>query len=244
MKKVLRYLVVMMVSVAMISCEETDPETEKDALENDEILENLEANLLPDEGGIMIEFAEAADYSSELLDENSDNASLKATNDICGLTGDSTINKTGARYQLGFTWNWQVVCDGFIPDEITFESEGTFQYNGSRLQNNSSNESQLRFQNLITGDYYTITGNASRNGNSNYSSATRGELSYSSNISFTNININIDKTDYTFGEGSMNYSMSGVLTDGSEYKAEGSITYNGDDTITILINGEEFIIEL
>ena len=204
-------------------------------LSDEEIVETIEAALKAPSGGSSIQIDEAVAL-----------ASSSSSPGECGLTKDSVLTASGPQghYSTQASWDWIVNCQGLVPTDIDFNLMGKSAFDGSRLQMNASIPGQVNISNLITGTEYILNGMLSRNGNSTLSTA-KEDKQFSSDITFTLIDIKIDKEDYSISSGVIEVTLGGAVTDGGAYDRTGTLTFNGDGTATLVLdNGNSYTITL
>ncbi len=205
-------------------------------LTEQEVAEFIEASLAPSNGGMIMEMERTTKTMKSL--------SLK---DYCGSTYADGFDYeyAGAKVQAfsQVAWNVDLTCNALnVPESSVIEIQSDLNFNTPRI----SSEGSSSFKGNLTGlelssPAITWNGTYTRSGSQELS--FRQLNSGTSNISLTLTDVVIDKLGQSTRSGSGAYGFT-VTMNGTTQTYEGTISFNGDKTATIVVNGEEFIIDL
>ncbi len=227
----------LLVATFFTSCteNETMPEPQP-TLSTEEFAELIEVSLAPSNGG-WVEILESSTKTMESLN----------LQDYCNNTYGDTLEYeyTGARIQANSEtiFNLDLVCNGFnIPQASGVSINSAVNFNTPRIKSNNSSS----FQGSLTGLELVAP---DINWNGTFSQAGIHELNFdqiqkgTSTFEFTMSDLIINKQTQVISSGSGIYEFTINVNEFSQTVA-GTITFNGDQTVTIVVNDREFIIEL
>ncbi len=224
--------VLFLMSLLVFTACQKDKETENALpIEEDEALEVVEMALVGDDGGMIAQVEEVAVLSA-----------THATD--CGLSFDSTITRTNLpnavrTFNYVFNWNWNLVCNNFVPEEFSFNYNMTGVYDTPRMSSDDNAEYNFVLTNLLPSQsHYTYNGSYVRNGTQ--VSKVRQQRSFSSVTTFNTSNLMFNKDTKMVDSGTTTFSFVGTVEDGATYTFEGTITYTGNKTATIEVNGNTY----
>lgn len=161
----------------------------------------------------------------------------------CGESFDSSINVTSPTgsaitYSFNLSWNWMLSCS---KGTFQFNFNGSSMYDAPRMSSNDSSEGSLTISGLDKGAAYIVNTSYIRNGSQQSKILNRN--SFTSNITITSENINVDKTTQEITSGTATVSISGASTSGRSFSYSGTITFNGNKNATLdLGNGNTYTI--
>jgi len=75
-------------------------------------------------------------------------------------------------------------------------------------------------------------------------SKVRNHNTFTSTLHYTLTNINVSKTDHHIVSGTASLTFDGQSTSGNTWTYNGSVTFNGNGTATLSINGNTYTINL
>lgn len=163
----------------------------------------------------------------------------------CGISGDTIISKSVTAGPITFsTVNniaWQTICNQLnIPTggELTFN--GTNSFNSNNWTGNATSEGELLLTGLLpTATVYTL------NGNYDYAGTITGNLrrrdpslNTSVAVELTSVTVSKQTKKITGGAGTVVISV--TAQSGQNATLTGSLTFNGDGTATVTINGYSY----
>lgn len=208
----------------------------KDVTEEDAV-ELIEGSLQENSAGL----DETVKSYSELIVEE------LAINGICAQNYDTTYNLdyTGINLQANYTVNWgyNLTCNFGVPVSavLTASSDGT--YSTNRMKSDDNSTANLTITGLQpTSAALNFSGNLTRNGSQSIviNSNTRD---ITSTITLTLTNLVVNKTTYEIESGSGTAVLTADNGDDT-FTFNGSITFNGGGSATLVINGNTYTINL
>ena len=155
----------------------------------------------------------------------------------------STGDIISASYDVN--WEYQMTCNTFnIPESATLNSNGTGAYRTARINSSDAHEASFSVTGLQpSADNYVFTGNFRRNGSQDIST-NNFTKSVTSVVVIQITELTINKVDYSIISGTGIASLTGQTSQGNSFAFEGSITFNNDDTATLVIGGNMYTIDL
>jgi hypothetical protein len=169
--------------------------------------------------------------------EQTANAAIVANDQIaypCSQSFDSSIlltNTAGASitYSADLEWNWILNCSAA---NFTFAFKGHTTYSAPLMSSNDSTTAWF----IITGlqessTAYVLNSNYVRNGSQQSNIGNRN--SFTSLITITSSNINIDKISEQIISGTATVSISGASTSGRSFSFSGNINFLGNQAATL-----------
>ncbi len=230
------FLTLLMLSMStLLSCEKSENSSEPE-LTQEEVAEVLEVSLAHSNGGLTAEMesttgALASLSLAELCDSLIEDTFLFEYN---GAKGQASS-------QIG--WSFELSCNNFnVPEAALLSLESELNLNTDRI----SSESSSSFNGSLTGLEFispaiTWNGTYIRSGANVF--LFRQSNSGASTLDLTLTDVVVHKESRMITSGSGEYSL--ILTlNGNTETYEGTITFNGDQTAIIVLNGMEFIIDL
>lgn len=166
----------------------------------------------------------------------------------CNTIQDSTIVKTNQpgslrTYQYTFDWNWQLYCNAVIPEKIDFNYTANGNYNTPRLSSNDEASFDFDIIGIApTESSLVYNGNYTRKGTQ--VSKVRNQLEFNTTLLFTTTDLSFSKSTKKIEGGTITFSFTGDVAEGDSSNYEGTITFQGNETATISMNGETYLIDL
>ncbi|MCB9194792.1 MAG: hypothetical protein H6598_01025 [Flavobacteriales bacterium] len=236
MKKHITLLILGIALMTISSCRKED-ETETKTVTEEETEEVIAKSLESSNSGLTEQFEDATKMANIIMQ-----------NPICALTYDSTINKTYSSatrsldYQ--FIWGYQMNCNNNIPNNISFTYDANGDYSSVRMDANDVADGTLVLTQLATSQSsYLININYERTGNQ--TSKIGNQSSFTSDLTITGSNIEIDKTSYEILSGTASFSIAGSADNGNDFSFGGTITFLGGGSATINFNnGGQYTISI
>lgn len=231
---------VSILSLGLTSCSNDDEAvTTTDDLSETEAVEIVEASLQKSTGGV-------TETSKSFSEELTVDITL---NELCNtlyeenfsfLTDGDVISAT---YDMN--WAYELSCNNFnIPQSAVFNSNGSGEYRTERVTSNDTSTTSFNISGLQPAeDTYVFTGNFQRNGTQEIRTNIISK-SVTSTLTLQITELTIHKTDYTILSGSATAILSGETGEGNSFLFEGSITFNNDNTATLIIGGNTYTINL
>ncbi len=216
--------------------EATQPAQEEVMLSDEEVVEVMEATLSQSKGGIAKEM--------ETTSETFESMNLQ---EFCGGSFTDTLNyeyagvNVQAFSEIG--WNIAVTCNALnLPQSLFLSLESALSLSTPRISTDGAGAFtgditglELLSPAIIWNGNYTRSGAYTFNFNQTNSGA--------SDIDLTLTDVAINKQSLMISSGSGVFTVE-ITNNGNTATYEGAITFHGDQTATIVINGMEFIIDL
>ncbi|MCB0677031.1 MAG: hypothetical protein KDC30_10105 [Saprospiraceae bacterium] len=219
-------------SITLTSCQQEEAEPVA-ALSDEEALDLVEGALANTTQGLTQEALDAA-YVAEPYVE-------KGGGDPCGMTFDSTVvrslNKPNITANYTSSWGWTVLCTPQgIPNAVDYVRQTTGSYETTRLLSQDSAEGEWNVGNLLIGQTILVNGAYSRSGTQ--TSKVFNQQTYSSEFSVDVTDLGIDKSTYEISGGTGDFTLSGENGDGQSFSISGTITFLGNQSAAVTINGQ------
>lgn len=232
-----KILSVILSFLLITSCSEDDSIT-SESLSAEEAVEIIEAALAEESGGLT---ETAIAYTKAFVEEISQNVQCNATS-----TDSYEFTRNGSVTQASYTFNWEflITCNGLsIPQSASFTANGNGSYNTQRIDSEDASTLSASITGLQpTSSEMTFNGSYERMGSQQISiNQTIKDVTTDFNATITDLIVN--KSDYEIASGSGVFTLSGDAN-GNSFSFEGSLTFNGDNTATVTINGNAYTIEL
>ena len=239
MKKAFFYVSGIIILSIFFSCKK-EQIAETNNLSNDEAAEIAAASLSSGNGGSSSQLEDAAKYSETIINDTlseKTSETYDTTFTVSKDTGRTTFNYS-FHYQYGMQYNASTHRFEYF---MNYDTEGKFESLHLYSEDNSNGEL------VLTGleqnqDYYLINGNVTRTGNQTVKKQDKKSVSATVILTFNNIKIR--KSDYLLTEGSGELTIKGKTSEGAEFSFTGTVVYKGDGTVNLVINGQEYSIEL
>lgn len=165
----------------------------------------------------------------------------------CGEPFDSTITRAvddaGITASYTLSWNWLVNCNALqIPISIDYQRTASGQYETARMISSDNAASGWAISNLIQGENYVLDGTYTRQGTQQ--SKVRNQYSFSSTLAIEVDNLNIDKGTRRIQSGIANFTLAITGPESNAQTFEGDLVFNGNGSVTIIINGNSYTVSL
>ena len=230
-------LLVAMASFSGCKEEQVTPEA---AITEEEAVELVESSMAKQSGGTASDVADMGETAS----------AIPNTNAPCGFTSDSTItrnfsyNQASANYVITVTWG--VTCQGTpvpLPQSANFGLDAIGSYTTALMNGNDTSDCNFILTDLYTGNFYTLNGTANRKGKS--TAKVRNQNTFNSTINFDFHNVSFLKVaPYTLSSGSADFTITATKAGASTVTFTGTITYTGNQSATVTLNGNSYQINL
>lgn len=219
------------------SCSEDDSIT-SESLSAEEAVEIIEAALAEESGGLS---ETAIAYTKAFVEEISQNVQCNATS-----TDSYEFTRNGSVIQASYTFNWEflITCNGLsIPQSASFTANGSGSYSTQRIDSEDSSTLSASITGMQpTATQLSYNGSYGRTGSQQISiNQTTKNVTTDFNVAISDLVVN--KSDYNVASGTGIFTLSGDAN-GNSFSFEGSLTFNGDNTATVTINGNAYTIEL
>lgn len=234
--KVVTLLAVLFFAVSCTKDEEATTITEADAADA------IEASLTTDSNGV----AKMASDASMLA--STESVYTERPNLNCGQEYTVQYNPvyTGAYYSYDYsgsrTYAMNCATDG-TPESLTYTADVDGTYETPRMTSDDNWTGTIDFTQLgSSSDVAVINGSYVRNGYQE--SKVRQRRSFNSVITINLSDVQINKITRVIAGGTASVSITGAGSGGNSFSYNGSITFNGNSTATLVINGNTYTINL
>ncbi len=240
------FALALLASFVLVSCQDKEEDPAPEPIEEtfiseEEAAEVVTASVISNSQGIASEVADAAALADEYAEFQSEDEIQERSN-ACGQSFDTTvvrdIDKPNITANYTTNWAWTLNCEGLFPVSLDYSRDMEGIYETNRIFSDDGASSSWTLTNLITGPAYLFNGTYSRNGSQ--TSKIGNQNSFSSTVDITSTDIAFDKSEQEINSGTATFILTGQGTGGNTFSFEGSITFTGDQTATIIINGNEY----
>ncbi|MES2800803.1 MAG: hypothetical protein V4638_12355 [Bacteroidota bacterium] len=162
----------------------------------------------------------------------------------CGTTKDTTIHfmlsgTNTAHYT--FERHYELVCGADTSITCSGTHDGYFESSRMRVDNTGARNWTTTG---IGTTYNNYTFNGKSNGNGTWESKVGRNTTTNTSWNITSSNVIIQKGTRKITGGTGAFTLIADVVDGDSFTFSGTITFNGDDTATIVINGNSYTIEI
>lgn len=224
------------------SCSDDDTNTTTQAISEQEAVDAIEASVSTETNGAAKMMADASEVAM-------DAGLYTDTPEInCGevYTSGYDVVYGGTSYSYDYTGtrNYQVNCTNLgVPSTFQYNFSMEGDYETPRLVSDDNAQSSL----VVTGLAFdtaeaTFNGTYTRSGYQE--SKVLQQRHFNSVLNFTVNNVLFNKNTLKITGGTASVVFEGVGSDGNSYTFNGSITFNGNDTATLIINNNSYTINL
>jgi len=234
-----RILLAIIVSLLITSCSDDDDNlVPQQAISEEEAVEIVEASLAKKSAGVE---ETTYEYAKTYEQEVSQNVWCnQAVSDSYNYSHNGTVIQATYNYN----WSFTISCNGLnIPQSATFTSAGSGMYTTPRIESDDSST----FSATVTGlqlSSRTITYNATyeRIGTQQLTT-NQNTRSITTDFNASIVDLIVEKSDYEVDSGTGTFTLSGTTNQGS-FSYDGNLVFNGDNTATVTINGNQYTIDL
>ncbi|MCP4438927.1 MAG: hypothetical protein GY810_08275 [Aureispira sp.] len=209
---------------------------ESTILTEEETAETIETLLKAEDGGMTQEVSDVTQLSKEEYSNYQSN---------CNYKGDSTlkISKGGLRaYDYDLSYDWEVVCNGVLPQSFNFNSSRKGSYTGPRMEHKGSGSSNLVATDILPSQPQLIL-----NGSHAFSGASiavKRSKSVTTALTLNFNNVHVDKSNYTIASGDATFTLNASESGGLSTTITGSINFLGNGAATVTINNYSYTISI
>ena len=160
----------------------------------------------------------------------------------CGIPGDTTLQKSNtnpfATYDYTFGLEWLINCNDLgIPQNASVDVTGSGTFASSNWSGSDQANGTLTFTGLslqapeyIVNGSYTLTGDLTGD-------LRRIDPTFNCTTAITLTDLTISKTSYKITGGTGTVVITGTNGQGNTRTLNGTLTFNGDGTVTVVVNG-------
>ncbi|MDZ4680992.1 MAG: hypothetical protein SH848_12645 [Saprospiraceae bacterium] len=230
----------LMASLFVASCNKETEELQ-DVLNEDEIVAVVEGALLADTDGLAAQSEDAVYIAEQYMVKDG------LGGGPCGETKDSTVSYNYSNPLVTASYNatfvWTLNCNNAsIPQSLDFDRTAEGNYETARMLSDDSAVGDWLVENIVTGANYVINGTYSRQGSQ--TSKVRNQNAFTSSLLFGLDDLNLDKGTRRIVSGIASFTLTGNGTAGRSFSYEGDLVFNGNGSVTIMVNGHSHTIDL
>lgn len=235
MKKHLLILPVFISIIAFSSSCRKDPQEIIELITESEAAEIIEDAVADRTSGLTAPTFDAADIVTAYLN-------------ACGQPGDTTFSKsktTGvATYNYVFGMDWLISCtDLGVPQSADINIEGNGNYSSPHWSGVQTTQGGLVFTGLSPQETaYVVNGNYDLDGNLT-GTLRKVNPSIDCVISMELTNLLLDKTSQKITGGAGTFTLTASTANGQSKTLIGGLVFNGNNTVTVTVNGYEHTFE-
>jgi len=228
--------------LSFTSCNKDENTDSNEAITEQEAVDEIEASLSKESNGVS-KSVETAMTTADEDDMFTDTPSVD-----CGLEYQDTFIESyqvnGYSYYYAVTRNLQLNCnENEQLNYVDYVASLNGDYETPRLI--SENVTNIEWQLAdIHPNYETVTFEGLLNREGRLQSKVRNMNNFNGSLSMNVQNLVVDKTTYQIMSGTGNVTFIGTTSTGNQFEFSGSITFNGDDTVTLVLNGNTYTIYL
>ncbi|NUO00860.1 MAG: hypothetical protein HUU01_09635 [Saprospiraceae bacterium] len=230
----------MVLGLMATSCNK-ETEEPQDVLTEEEIVAVVEGAMLADTDGLAAQSEDAVYIAEQYTVKDG------LGGGPCGETMDSTVsyNYTDPRITASYnsTFIWTLNCNNnSIPQSLDFDRTAEGNYETARMISDDSAVGDWLVENIVTGANYVINGSYSREGSQ--TSKVRNQNAFTSSLQVSLDDLNLDKGTRRIVSGIASFTLNGSGTAGRSFSYEGDLVFNGNGSVTIIVNGHSHTIDL
>ncbi|MDR6941674.1 hypothetical protein [Mucilaginibacter pocheonensis] len=226
----------LMIAAGLISSCKKDASTQTDATITEADAVELATNaIVPASGGLALQV-------------NSSVTLYKTVTLQCGIEKDSAIMRSSVSgvspsYSYALNWNYLLNCSGVVPSQLSFNFSGSSKYDGPRMSSDDKSTGGFVLAGLAsTSPAYVLNTTYNRTGSQTSKIGRR--YIFNSNLIIKSTDITIDKNSLKILSGTGTVTISGASSSGKSFNFNGTLTFNGDNKATLVLNsGASHIIQ-
>ena len=222
------------------ACEKEDvdnPDT-TEALTEEEAVVLVEASLATETEGLAAETMVAVSVTTD---------EANSTPIPCGETQDSTytFSRNGDYFTANYltTLSWTPFCSnaGFLQSmSVSRTTDGS--YSGNRISSVDSSTGTLTISNILTGTAYVIDGTFTRSGSQTIEAMETRSVTTETEFELADLNVN--KGSRRIESGTATFTITGENAQMQTFVIEGTVIFLGNGAATVIINGNQYSIDL
>lgn len=234
-----KILLATMFGLAMFSCSDDDENVETtQSITEEEAVEIVEASLAEESAGLE---ETTYEYAKTYEEETSLNVQCNQQ-----VTDSYMLSHNGSLVQASYDYNWNftITCNAAnIPQSATFNSSGSGTYTTPRLESDDSSTFAATVTGLQpTSSVMTYNATYERIGTQQLTT-NQTTRSINSDFNTSLVDLVVGKSDYEVDSGTGTFTLTGTTNQG-DFSYDGSLVFNGDNTATVTINGNQYTIDL
>lgn len=210
----------------------TSCKKEEEAISNEEAADLISYAVLPESGGMVEQVEIVLTYAS-------------GTTDTCSTQYNATYtgaNVPGAviEYSYSLVYQGELLCNGSSePESYSFAVAGANEYDAPRMASDDSFEASYSVTGLSSSsNEYTFNYSFDRVGSQ--TSRIRNRNSFASTIQLQTTDLKVSKTTGLITSGTATVVATGSVSSGGSFNYNGTITFLGNQTATLVVDGVSY----
>ncbi|SEJ83111.1 hypothetical protein SAMN05192553_1239 [Cyclobacterium xiamenense] len=235
-----KILFALVIGLAMFSCSDDDDNSmvETQAITEEEAVEIVEKSLAEESAGLE---ETTYEYAKTYGEEISLNVQCNQP-----VTDSYMYSYNGTLVQASYDFNWDftITCNALnVPQSATFNSSGSGTYTTPRIESDDSSTFMATVTGLQpTSSVLTYNATFERVGTQQLTT-NQTTRTVTSDFDATLVDLVVGKSDYEVDSGTGTFTLTGSTNQGN-FSYNGSIVFNGNQTATLTINGNQYTIDL
>lgn len=235
-------LITLLSTLGLVSCSNDDDNDASATITEQEVVDAVESSMAKESNGL------SKTMETTIVTAEEESMLVEQENNLCGQTTTENFTQTGDNGNYSYDYNintsYFLSCTAFgFPSSLAFEASTDGQYITPRMTSNDTSSLDWTVSGLSpVNSSVTFNGEYQRNGTQ--VSLVRNMNTFESTLTFNLSSVIVNKTTYEIESGTATVAFVGTSSTGAQYTFVGSITFNGDGTATLLINGNTYTINL
>lgn len=238
----LRFIPILLTAaMIVIGCDDDIETTE--TVTSDEAADMAASALAVSSAGLVLTVENSTSVTDLAVDESTGGRIA-----ACGYSKDSVFTKSNApgsviTYTYSFEYSYSLSCSVDEPSSLTAGMYSSGEFDGTRLASANTSTADLVVAALDdTQTTYSVNGVYSREGS--FQSKVRNLNSGTNTVTFTVDEIRVDKTTKEILSGTADLTITGTVTGKGTFVFDATITFNGNNIATLVINGTSYSVNL
>lgn len=235
-----KILITVLFSSLFFSCSDDDDTTitETQGITEEEAVVIVEASLAEESAGLE---ETTYEYAKTYEEETSLNV-------LCNqeISDSYNFSHNGAIVQASYDyyWSFTITCNGLnVPQSASFDSSGSGTYTTARLESDDTSKLSATVTGLqLTSALMTYNATYERIG-THQLRTNQNTRSITTDFNASIVDLVVSKSDYEVDSGTGTFTLTGATNQGN-FSYDGSLVFNGDNTATVTINGNQYTIDL
>lgn len=229
-------------TLSITSCNKDDDNSTSNAIEEADAVETIENSLVTESNGM------SKSMETTMVYAESQNLYTTSPSINCGQLYSEAFSENYS--SSNYTYNYSANCNYLLNCNVDGNAQSfdySFNRNGDYDTPRMSSDDEVNANWNITDLDASVTNtlfNGSYVRNGSQVSKVRNMNTFNSTLTYSLNNIAVNKDTYKIVSGSASVVFQGTSTSGNSYTYNGTITFNGDDTATLVINGNTYTIYL
>lgn len=233
-----KLLLAVLLGLFIVSCSDDDDNTTTQAITEEEAVVIVEASLAEESAGLE---ETTYEYAKTYQEETSLNLQC---NQQVSDSYNFTHNGSVVQAEYNYSWVYTITCNALnVPQTATFNATGNGTYTTPRIASDDSST----FTATVTGlqplsSTFTFNATYQREGTQQLTT-NQTTRNLTTDFNATLVDLIVGKSDYEVDSGTGSFTLSGSTNQGN-FNYTGNIVFNGDNTATVTINGNQYTIDL